>query len=176
MSANAKKLAKPFNVDYMRKKSVYVITKRTVDNLLIIETYLMQSKDGIFEHLVSIRPSEQIPTDIDRVVGVTGTGSWFSPVDSLIEVCSDVDSNETNFVGHKNPFTPAGIITVFQDVTFAKKVYAMEVQTRELKSQPRATKSNIDSIFERMVLAIQRPVTDKKKADKEKGQKEDKKK
>lgn len=28
INTNAKKQVKPFNVDYMRKKSIYVITKR----------------------------------------------------------------------------------------------------------------------------------------------------
>lgn len=83
MTTNAKKQTKPFIVDFMRKKSIY--STRDDDNLLVLETSLMQSKDGVFEHIISVYPCDKIRNDVDRVACITGTEGWFSPVDSILE-------------------------------------------------------------------------------------------
>lgn len=174
MSQNAKVVAKkPFNVDFMRKRSVYIYADQSK---VLIETYLMQSKDGIFEHFISANKVEKIPEDIDRVVCVTGKGRWFSPVDCIVEVRLD-DGIETNYTRMKVPFSPGGVVTTLDSVTFSKKVYAMQTDAREQKMESVLTKKdNIDSVFSKMGLTFVRASNERKADESQDKKKMDKKK
>jgi hypothetical protein len=175
MAQNVKTVNKAFNVDFMRKRSVYIYASYP-DRMVICETYLLDSKHGLFEHLIDVAMTRKIPDDIDRVICIVGDGSWFSLLDSLLECDFDGNNIELNYVGSKMPFTPGGRISEMNKVVFKKKVYLMQTRSREKKSENKFTKNNLDDIFKKMGIEIERPEIkkDEKKTEKKEKSEKDK--
>lgn len=71
MSASTKNVAKTFNVDFMTKRSAYIYAS-DASRIVIVDTYLLDSKKGIYEHLIGIGVASTVPTDIDRFICITG--------------------------------------------------------------------------------------------------------
>lgn len=106
----------------MRKRSAYIY-EQDLSWIVVIETYLLESKNGIYEHLIKILTPASVPADVDRVICVIGNGGLFSPVDSRMEIFYDGTELDEKFSGSKVPFIPGGRITELSGVVFTKKVY-----------------------------------------------------
>lgn len=159
---------KVFNVDYKLKKTIYVF-ENCMEAKLLVRSYSMRAADGIFEHVYENVEVKVIPDDVDRVVCVTGKNSWFSPIDSIIEICFTENGIQAiNFTKHKFPWYPGGLITEVGGVTFKKmKVYFMKTDSRNEKvTRTEYARDQFKSLFDTMgIVLAPRDDRDKKKKD-----------
>lgn len=173
MSVVANKPVRTPNFDYMRKKSVYVY-ENGAGVYILLETYLLQCKDGIIENLIRAQIVQDVPEDIDRIIFITGTGRWFTPLDSIVEMRYELEF-DFNFVGHKTSFASGGIITKIEEVVFKKKVYCMHVPARLAKTNSDANRVKLDDLFVKLGMKVERlPRSNEKGNDVDKSKKKKK--